>query len=533
MSKPLQSGQQPGTSGRFPQPSGHPDADQLSAFLDHALPAHERGQVLAHLAICPDCRETVALSLPAAEAPLAPAARPERKRWFRPGSIVVLPAATALAAAALFVVYLHRPPAGPPNGHARMAASQPAAADGQSAAAVAAAPPPQSPSAGPALRAPRQSLAPPTAATAQTALGRAPLLPEKRQAMSFNAPPRQTASSPAPSFGEGAGMGLGAGAAPRYGTLAAPAPAAEAAPGANALSAPPNAEKPVAGTSPGAPATAAAINIGSPSAAESIQVLNPPSLAAAPAETKSLDLVSSEIPAPVLPVALPSRLGVLSSARNGVRVLAIDAHNAVFLSADSGRHWKPVQAAWPGRAVKASLVVQGAPRGQAMGALLGGANIASLASGSRQRAGQANASLTGTVTDPSGAAISGATVAVTDAATSAAHTVKTGPDGRYLAGGLVPGAYNLRAQAPGFQIQYLHGIVIDASRANVANLKLNVGSAAESVTVDAGDEESKVSSARFSALPPAAAFPPNPVFEITTDTGARWTSRDGLTWKHD
>ena len=48
------------------QSGQHPDADQLSAFMEHALPAHEQEQTLAHLFICPRCGVIVALaSIPA------------------------------------------------------------------------------------------------------------------------------------------------------------------------------------------------------------------------------------------------------------------------------------------------------------------------------------------------------------------------------------------------------------------------------------------------------------------------------------
>src|SRR5260370_22553737 len=45
----------------------HPDADLLSAFAEQALSAAERDGVLQHLALCGDCREVVALALPAAD----------------------------------------------------------------------------------------------------------------------------------------------------------------------------------------------------------------------------------------------------------------------------------------------------------------------------------------------------------------------------------------------------------------------------------------------------------------------------------
>jgi hypothetical protein len=46
----------------------HPDADLLTAFAEQSLVARERGSVLEHLAHCRDCRDVVALALPATEA---------------------------------------------------------------------------------------------------------------------------------------------------------------------------------------------------------------------------------------------------------------------------------------------------------------------------------------------------------------------------------------------------------------------------------------------------------------------------------
>lgn len=61
----------------------HPDADLLTAFVERSLPASERGFVLDHISRCGDCREVVALALPAAEAVnVARAARPVRTGWF-------------------------------------------------------------------------------------------------------------------------------------------------------------------------------------------------------------------------------------------------------------------------------------------------------------------------------------------------------------------------------------------------------------------------------------------------------------------
>lgn len=45
----------------------HPDANVLTAFSEQSLPANERATVLEHLARCGDCRDIVALALPAME----------------------------------------------------------------------------------------------------------------------------------------------------------------------------------------------------------------------------------------------------------------------------------------------------------------------------------------------------------------------------------------------------------------------------------------------------------------------------------
>jgi hypothetical protein len=55
-------------------PGEHPDANLLSAFSEGALSVRERGEVLQHLSICPDCREITALSQPEQQAAVAMAA---------------------------------------------------------------------------------------------------------------------------------------------------------------------------------------------------------------------------------------------------------------------------------------------------------------------------------------------------------------------------------------------------------------------------------------------------------------------------
>jgi hypothetical protein len=60
--------------GRALPERAHPDADLLTAFAEKALSATERDGVLEHLALCGDCREVIALALPATDIVAAPIA---------------------------------------------------------------------------------------------------------------------------------------------------------------------------------------------------------------------------------------------------------------------------------------------------------------------------------------------------------------------------------------------------------------------------------------------------------------------------
>src|SRR5580692_3060004 len=89
------------------QTGQHPDADQLSAFVEHALPAHEQEWMLAHLAVCPDCRSVVAVSMPPVEELPEVQPKPVRRPWFS-GWNLVWPVAAAFAAILLIVVMMRK-----------------------------------------------------------------------------------------------------------------------------------------------------------------------------------------------------------------------------------------------------------------------------------------------------------------------------------------------------------------------------------------------------------------------------------------
>ena len=94
--------------------AGHPDPDVLTAFSEQTLPKAERALVLEHLARCGDCREVVALALPAwEEVEVSAVAGPDRTSWLTwPGlRWGVVAAAVAVVASFGVLQYLKRPAA--------------------------------------------------------------------------------------------------------------------------------------------------------------------------------------------------------------------------------------------------------------------------------------------------------------------------------------------------------------------------------------------------------------------------------------
>ena len=73
---------------------------------------------------------------------------------------------------------------------------------------------------------------------------------------------------------------------------------------------------------------------------------------------------------------------------------------------------------------------------------------------------QFNASLSGTVTDPTGAVIPGATVTLRNTATQALRTATSGDQGTYQFSELPPGDYALNGTAKGFQSTSLDHITL-------------------------------------------------------------------------
>ncbi|MEK7754537.1 MAG: carboxypeptidase regulatory-like domain-containing protein [Acidobacteriota bacterium] len=92
--------------------------------------------------------------------------------------------------------------------------------------------------------------------------------------------------------------------------------------------------------------------------------------------------------------------------------------------------------------------------------------------------------ITGFVTDPTGAVVPGAEVVITSQATGLSRVLRANQAGLYSAVGLQPGVYNAKASAPGFKTLEQTGIILNVGTSVRVNFTLEVGDVTQTVTVE-------------------------------------------------
>ena len=92
-------------------------------------------------------------------------------------------------------------------------------------------------------------------------------------------------------------------------------------------------------------------------------------------------------------------------------------------------------------------------------------------------------SLRGTITDPSGSVVQGATVVLESAESNAKRTVATGTQGDYQFLSVPPGTYSLSVNAAGFERYEQSGLQLRVNTPTTSNVHLKLGRASEVVTV--------------------------------------------------
>ncbi len=94
------------------------------------------------------------------------------------------------------------------------------------------------------------------------------------------------------------------------------------------------------------------------------------------------------------------------------------------------------------------------------------------------------ATIVGTVTDPSGAALPSVTVTVTSTESSAVRTLQTNTTGQYVAADLNIGHYTVKAELSGFKAEQ-KAVLVQVGDRDRVDFQMQVGGAQETITVEA------------------------------------------------
>ncbi len=108
--------------------------------------------------------------------------------------------------------------------------------------------------------------------------------------------------------------------------------------------------------------------------------------------------------------------------------------------------------------------------------------------------------IVGTVTDPSGATVPGATVKITDSATSLTREVSTNAQGYYVFPSLRPSTYTVAVQASGFALTSRPGVVLQVDESATVNITLTVQQSNQTITVEAPPPQVNTSTSTMSEV---------------------------------
>jgi hypothetical protein len=102
----------------------------------------------------------------------------------------------------------------------------------------------------------------------------------------------------------------------------------------------------------------------------------------------------------------------------------------------------------------------------------------------------------GTVTDPTGKVVAGATVTLTNPKTGTSQTATSSDAGLFRFGSLVPGDYTLTVEGAGFAKANVERVTVQVGTVTRADVQMKVGGVGETVNVDIGDTEAQVDTTR-------------------------------------
>ena len=107
--------------------------------------------------------------------------------------------------------------------------------------------------------------------------------------------------------------------------------------------------------------------------------------------------------------------------------------------------------------------------------------------------------ITGTVTDSTGAVVPNTDITVTNEGTNLTRTIKTGEDGNFAVPNLNAGNYRVQAKASGFKSSLVTGIALEALRTVRVDVRLEVGEVGTEVTVQGAAPVIETDSASIAA----------------------------------
>src|SRR5262249_12931406 len=144
--------------------------------------------------------------------------------------------------------------------------------------------------------------------------------------------------------------------------------------------------------------------------------------------------------------------------------------------------------------------------------------------------------IAGTVTDPTGGAIAGATVTVQSIQLGESRSVETGTYGEYRVSAILPGLYQVKVTANGFATIILDNVEVGASVEKSLDVRMEVSSASQTITVESigatlqtesAELSGSISKTEIQQLPIAGL---NPIALVLTEPGAvRVSQRDDFT----
>ncbi len=125
--------------------------------------------------------------------------------------------------------------------------------------------------------------------------------------------------------------------------------------------------------------------------------------------------------------------------------------------------------------------------------------------------------ITGTITDPAGAVIATAAVEARNTETNARYPVASSVTGNYTLAELPAGTYELDVTAPGFKKFIRPGLIVQPAQTIRVDASLEVGSATESVTVDAEAPLLKTESGELSQVVRTETMDSLPLLQLGSD----------------